>query len=62
MAITPNTCLRLLKVPLEIDNKNQLTFANEQAQRQYFLSLPYVEIDEISYQRKDSVIFFPRTY
>lgn len=59
MAITPNTCLRLLKVPLEIDNKNQLTFANEQAQRQYFLSLPYVEIDEISYQRKDSVIFFP---
>lgn len=59
MAITPNTCLRLLKVPLAIDNKNQLTFANEQAQRQYFLSLPYVEIDEISYQRKNSVISFP---
>lgn len=59
MAITPNTCLRLLKVPLEIDNKNQLTFANEQAQRQYFLSLPYVEIADISYQRKNSVIFFP---
>lgn len=59
MAITPNTCLRLLKVPLGIDNKNQLTFVNEQAQRKYFLSLPYLEIDEISYQRKDSVIFFP---
>lgn len=59
MAITPQTSLRLLKVPLEIDNKNQLTFANEQTQRQYFLSLPYIEINEISYQRKDSIIFFP---
>ena len=34
MAITPNTVLRLIKVPLEIDNKNQLTFQNELAQRQ----------------------------
>lgn len=59
MAVTPQTILRLLKVPIEIDNKNQLTFKNEQKQRQYFLSLPHIEIDEISYQRKDSVIMFP---
>lgn len=59
MAVTPNTILRLLKVPIEIDNKNQITFANEQAQRQYFLSLPHIEIDEISYQRKDNIIYFP---
>ena len=59
MAVTPNTVLRLLKVPIEIDNKNQITFANEQAQRQYFLSLPHIEIDEISYQRKDNIIYFP---
>ena len=59
MAITPQTKLRLLKVPIGIDNKNQLTFANEQAQRNYFLSLPYIEIDDISYIRKDSVIMFP---
>ena len=59
MAITPNTVLRLIKVPLEIDNKNQLTFQNELAQRQYFLSLPHLEITEISYQRKDNVIYFP---
>ena len=59
MAVTPNTILRLLKVPIEIDNTNQITFANEQAQRQYFLSLPYIEIDEISYQRKDNIIYFP---
>lgn len=59
MAITPQTKLRLVKVPIGINNKNQLTFANEQAQRQYFLSLPHIEIDEISYQRKDSIIYFP---
>lgn len=59
MAITPQTVLRLVKVPLEIDNKNQLTFENEQKQREYFLSLPYKEITEISYQRKDNVIMFP---
>lgn len=59
MAITPQTKLRLLKVPLGIDNKNQLTFQNETKQREYFLSLPHIEIDEISYQRKDSVILFP---
>lgn len=59
MAITPQTRLRLLKVPIELDNKNQLTFSNEQAQRNYFLSLPHLEIDEISYQRKDDVIWFP---
>lgn len=59
MAVTPNTVLRLLKVPIEIDNKNQITFTNEQAQRNYFLSLPNIEIDEISYQRKDNIIYFP---
>ena len=60
MAITPQTVLRLVKVPLEIDNKNQLTFENEQKQREYFLSLPHLEITEISYQRKDNVIYFPQ--
>lgn len=59
MAITPQTVLRLVKVPLEIDNKNQLTFENEQKQREYFLSLPHKEIREISYQRKNNVIMFP---
>ena len=59
MAVTPNTVLRLLKVPLELDNKNQLTFASKQAQEQYFLSLPNKEITEISYQRKDDVIYYP---
>lgn len=59
MAVTPQTTLRLVKVPISIDNKNQLTFENEQKQREYFLSLPHVEISEISYQRKDNIIHFP---
>lgn len=59
MAVTPNTTIRLLKVPIEIDNKNQINFANEQTQRTYFLSLPHLEIDECSYQRKDNIIYFP---
>lgn len=59
MAVTPNTRIRLLKSPIELDNLNQLTFANEEAQRNYFLSLPYYEIESCTYQRKDDIIRFP---
>lgn len=59
MAIQPHTNLRLLKLPFTIDNKNQLTFANKNAQTSYFLGLPHLEIDNISYQRKDSIIRYP---
>ncbi len=62
MAITPDTNIKLLKVPLELSNKNQLTFQNKQAQFNYFNSLPKIEIDKCNYQRKDSIIAFPRTY
>lgn len=58
MAITPNSEIRIIKVPLSIDNKNQITFASKQAQEEYFKSLPYIEMDNCSYQRKDSVIRF----
>jgi len=61
MAITPNTNLRLLKCPIEIDNKNQIKFTSKQAQYNYFNSLPSLNLDDedISYQRKDSIIAFP---
>ena len=59
MAVTPNTRIRLLKCPIELDNLNQLTFATEEAQRTYFLNLPYIEIENCTYQRKDDVIRFP---
>ncbi len=62
MAVTPNTTIKILKSPLTLDYKNQLTFANKQAQFNYFNSLPSIDITGASYQRKNSVIEFPRTY
>jgi len=62
MAITPSTNLKLLKCPLTLDNKNQITFTNKDTQFEYFNSLPQLEIDNIRYQRKDSVLYFPRSY
>lgn len=54
--ITPQTDVYLLKVPLEIDNINQLTFASKQAQFNYFNSLPKIAVDNFTYQRKDGTI------
>lgn len=59
MAISPSTDLRIIKCPLELDEKNQITFSSATAQANYFLSLPHLEIENISYQRKDSTIRFP---
>ena len=56
MAIQPNTNLYLLKCPLELSNKHQLTFSNKNQQFEYFSNLENLEIERISYQRKDSVI------
>lgn len=56
MVVTPNSRIRLLKSPIELDEKNQLTFTNLSAQTNYFLSLPYLEYDNCSYQRKEGVI------
>lgn len=62
MNVTPDTTIRLLKCPLELDNKNQITFSNATAQTNYFLSLPYLEVDGSMYQRKDSSIYYPRSF
>lgn len=59
MAITPDSDLLLLKCPLELDERNQITFSNVSAQSTYFLSLPHLEINNITYQRKDSIIRYP---
>lgn len=56
--IAPQTDIYLLKVPLEIDDTNQLTFTNATAQYNYFNSLPKVAVDNFTYQRKDGVIRF----
>lgn len=59
MAITPQTELKLLKVPILINNKNQITFSNAEAQYNYFNSLPKIEADNFTYQRHNSVIRYP---
>lgn len=59
MAIQPDTNLYLLKCPLELSNKHQLTFTNKNQQFKYFSNLENLEINRISYQRKDSVIRYP---
>ena len=58
-AITPQTELRLIKCPIESDNLNQLDFKNENEQYRYFNSLPHIDADNFTYQRKDSVIRYP---
>ena len=57
--IAPQTDVFLLKVPLEIDNTNQLTFANATAQFNYFNSLPKLGYDNFTYQRKDGTLRIP---
>lgn len=54
--ITPQSDVYLLKVPLEIDNSNQLTFSNATAQHTYFESLPKKSYDDFTYIRKDGVL------
>lgn len=54
--ITPNSNIRLLKCPLSINNKNQLTFNSKQAQFDYFNSLEFIEMNDSSYHRKDNAI------
>lgn len=56
MAVTPHTNLFLLRCPLGINNKNQLTFNNPTDQYNYFQSLTKLEVDNISYQRHNNII------
>jgi hypothetical protein len=57
MVIAPNNEIVLLNVPIEIDMKNQLTFANSNAQFQYFR---YIQdqraYDKVTYVRKDGYV------
>ena len=56
MVVIPDTDIYLLKCPLQIDNKNQLTFSNATAQYNYFSSLTKLELEDATYQRKDGVL------
>ena len=58
-AITPQTELRLIKCPIENDNRHQINFATKEAQYTYFNSLPHLTVDNFTYQRKDGIIRYP---
>ena len=61
--ITPNTDVILLKVPLEISDDHQLTFANANAQYTYFSGLTgKLTLDKFTYARKDGVLRVPYGY
>lgn len=62
MNITPDTNIRIMKCPLKLDNKNQITFSTASAQETYFKSLPYLEVDGSYYQRKDGSIYYPDNF
>ena len=60
--VTPQTDVYLLKCPLEIDQQNQLTFANATAQYNYFIGLshtPAIADNDFTYQRKDGIMRYP---
>lgn len=59
MAVTPDTTIHLLKVPIEIDELNQLTFATATAQYNYFIALTKKTEEDLFYQRKDNYIAWP---
>lgn len=54
--VAPDSTIRLLRCGLRLDNFNQLTHANLEAQTNYFLSLTYLSDSNLSYVRKDDVI------
>lgn len=56
MIVVPDSDIILIKSPLKLDNYNQLTFTNASTQETYFKSLPHLEYDDCTYQRKDGVI------
>ena len=56
MVVTPNSTIILIKSPLKLDEANQITFSSVHTQFAYFTSLPHLEYDNCSYQRKDGVI------
>lgn len=56
MTITPQGQLYLCKTPLKNDYKNQLTFANANAQLTYFNSVIEHTFDNYTYIKKDNVV------
>jgi len=60
MAITPDSYVKFMKIPIELDNKNQLTFASETAQYNYFNRLSDSLIfTDFTFVRRDNILRIP---
>lgn len=57
--VVPSSNIILIETPIDIDNKNNITFTSVQAQLSYFNGLPHTEITDATYQRKEGVIRYP---
>lgn len=62
MAITPNTVVHFLNVPLENNYKNQIDFTDRATQTAYMISkkIDGLTFENLTYQRKDNVIRVPK--
>ena len=59
MAISPSTDLYLIKLPIELNDENQLTFSDATAQANYFLGLQKIGETDFTYQRRENAIRYP---
>lgn len=57
MIVAPETEIYLLKTPLQVDELQQLDFANATAQLNYFRSLPQLALNNATFQRENSTMF-----
>lgn len=57
--IAPNTNIRLLKTPMELNDANTLSFNSETDKYNYFNSLPKLSLEGATYQRKEGVLRYP---
>ena len=62
MNLQPDTEIRLLRVPLDLSYKNQLSFNSKQDQEAYFKDKTKYTYDEVSYQRKDGFMRIDLNY
>lgn len=60
--ITPQTNIKILQVPIGINNANQITFSSKQSQYNYFNSLPKKELENATYVRENGEICFNANY
>lgn len=59
MSFAPSTNIRLLSVPLDISEKNQINFGSLSGQTSYFMGCTIYSIGSCTYQRKDNYIQVP---